>query len=325
MGVPAPIRLIIGLAMLTYLMLVALLLINFVVLLYIFVRPFSESRFLTIGCWIQGSFLIHFPFFMETLLNIKLDVRGTMPPAEAALVIANHLTHDWAPMYALAYRINTLPYVRTVIKKAVSYVPGLGWGMWVLYWPFVSRDFKKDETVLKNLFNAYERSGLPVQTWLYPEGTRKTAKKLADSQNHARESGYPVWNHVMLPRHRGFVLAVNSQKGAVRVIHEMTLAYEGWPNAAPTFWDLLMTDPSKKHVMHLNCQRTPISALPTDDEEKKTWLMDAFARKESLLDSFARDGHFPGPKLSKDVTVGPMVPHLLGWFAFTATLLSIIF
>ena len=325
MPLPAPLRGVLGILMLTYITLVACVGVTFVFLLYLCLRPFSEGTFLRVGCWIQGSFLVHFAFFIDIALNITLDVRGVMPPAEGALVIANHQTHDWVPMYAIGYRIGTLPYVRTVIKKVVSYVPGMGWGMWALYWPFVSRDFKKDEAVLKNLFGAYERHGLPVQTWLYPEGTRKTSKKLAESQQHARDSGYPVWKHVMLPRHRGFALAVNSLRGAVRMIHELSIAYKGWPTSSPGLWDLMTTDPSVKHVVHVFCERTPISTLPADDDGKKQWLMDAFARKEQQMETYAKNGHFDGPRLSKDVVVGPMVPHLVGWAVVMISMLVIIF
>jgi lysophosphatidic acid acyltransferase/lysophosphatidylinositol acyltransferase len=313
MALPAAIRGVLGMLMLAYIGFIASVGVTFVFLLYLVLRPFSEGTFLRVGCWIQGSFLIHFNLFMDILLGIKLDVRGVMPPAEGALVIPNHLTHDWVPMYMMGYRINTLPYVRTVIKKAVSYIPGLGWGMWALYWPFVSRDFNKDEIVLKKLFGSYERHGLPVQTWLYPEGTRKTAKKLAEAQEYSKANGYAVWNHVMLPRHRGFSLAVNSLKGAVRMIHEVTLAYEGWSTEAPSLWDFMTTDPLTPHVVHVHLTRTPISALPSDDAGKKAWLMDAFARKEELLTAFHKDGAFPGTRQCKDVTVGPMIPHVIGW------------
>jgi 1-acyl-sn-glycerol-3-phosphate acyltransferase len=324
MAIPPAVRGVLGMVMLAYITLVATVGVTFVFFLYLVLRPFSEGKFLRIGCWIQGSFLVHFAFFIELVLGIQLDVRGVMPPAEGALVIANHQTHDWVPMYIIAYRIGTLAYVRTVIKKVVSYVPGMGWGMWALYWPFVSRDFKKDESVLKNLFGAYERHNLPVQTWLYPEGTRKTARKLAESQKYAQEAGYPVWNHVMLPRHRGFALAVNSLKGAVRMIHEITIAYEGWPTSSPGLWDFMTTDLSKKHVVHVYCARTPISAIPADDEQKKQWLMDAFARKEELMEDFSKNGHFPGQRLCKDITAGPMIPHLVGWAALLMTVASAI-
>jgi 1-acyl-sn-glycerol-3-phosphate acyltransferase len=313
MALPAVVRGVLGMLMLAYIAFIACVGVTFVFFLYLVMRPISEGTFLRVGCWIQGSFLVHFNVFMDVLLGIKLDVRGVMPPAEGALVIPNHLTHDWVPMYMIGYRINTLPYVRTVIKKVISYVPGLGWGMWALYWPFVSRDFAKDEIVLKKLFGAYERHGLPVQTWLYAEGTRKTAKKLADAQEYSRTNGYPVWNHVLLPRHRGFSLAVNALKGGIRMIHEITIAYEGWPTEAPSLWDFMTTDPLTTHVVHVHVTRTPMSALPNDDAGKKEWLMDAFARKEELLTNYHKDGHFPGTRQCKDVTIGPMMPHVIGW------------
>lgn len=324
MALPSTVRGVLGCLMLAYITLVAVIGVSFVFVLFLLVRPFSEGTFLRIGCWIQGSFLVHFAFFFD-LFGISLDVRGVMPPAEGALVLSNHLTHDWVVIYMLAYRIGTLAFVRTVIKRVIAYVPGMGWGMWALYWPFVARDFNKDEAILKKLFAAYERHGLPVQTWIFPEGTRITPKKLADSQKYAQANGYPVWNHVMLPRHRGFALAANSLKGAVRMIHEMTIAYEGWPSETPSLWHFMTTDPSTPHVVHVHCVRTPMSALPADDDGKKQWLTDSFARREELLTNYKKEGHFAGAKVNKDITRGPMVPHLVGWAVLVVTVLSVIF
>ena len=273
----------------------------------------NERLSLKFACAIQGSWLANMVFLMEHFLGIQLQVHGEFPGAEPALVLANHLTHDWAPMYSMAFRTGMLPYVRTVIKKSASYIPFFGWGMKFCFWPFVSRDFAKDERVLGKLFQFYSRCKLPVQLWIFPEGTRRTKAKLASSQEYAASKGYPVWKHVMLPRHRGFITAVNALKGVVSVLYETTLQYEGWGPEAPSFWGIVTTEPATPHIMHVHIKRIPISDIPADDEGKQKWLMDSFARREALLETFHKTKSFPGRNLAKKYKLSQILPHVIFW------------
>jgi len=306
-----------GIISLIYLFLSAQVCVFYMVLSFVLCRyTLGERLYLQMAKFWQESYLVQLVFCLEGCVNIKLRVTGTKPVSEPALVLANHQTHDWVVMYSMAIRTGTLGLVRTVIKKVISYVPGFGWGMWMCYWPFVSRNYNKDVAVLKNLFAAYKRHTLPVQLWLYAEGTRLTPSKLKDSQEYAKSKGYPVWNHVMLPKHRGFTMACDSLKGVVSIIHELTLSYEGW-GKPPGLWDIVTTNRSKPHVMHVHMKRTPLEDVPADEEGKKQWLMDCFARKEALLEEYAKNGKFPGPDMTPDFSVGSCLPHLMGWMVAT--------
>lgn len=291
---------------------------------FVVLRPFGESIYLKFACRLQEQFLVPFVFFMETVARIELRVTGVWPPCEGSLVLANHLTHDWAPMYLMAMRQGTLAYVRTVIKKSMSYVPFFGWGMTLCYWPFVSRDFNKDEKVLNKLFTAYRSNNLPVQLWLYPEGTRQTKRKLAESQQYQKEKGYTVWEHVMLPRHRGFATAVNALKGVVSNVHEVTLQYEGWGGKPPGFWQIVTADPAKKHVMHVHVNRVSMDSIPADDEAKKEWLMECFQRKENLLAHYAKSGAFPGNNQTQPKKTVAVVAQTVLLFVATTVLYRVL-
>jgi 1-acyl-sn-glycerol-3-phosphate acyltransferase len=273
----------------------------------------NERLSLTLACMIQGSWLCNMVFLIEEFLGIQLQVHGAFPSAEPALVLANHLTHDWLAIYTMGFRNGMLPFVRTVIKKSASYIPFFGWGMTFCFWPFVSRDFKKDERVLGKLFQLYSRCKEPVQLWIFPEGTRLTPAKLASSQEYAKSKGYPVWKHVMLPRHRGFTTAVNALKGVVSVIYETTLQYEGWGGTAPSFWGIVTTNPAKRHVIHVHIRRIPISEVPEEDEAKQKWLMESFARREALIENFQRTKSFPGQNLAKKYKLSKILPHVILW------------
>lgn len=314
-----------GIVIMAYLLVSILCALVIMIVPYLTLRFFNEGAFLKLICFLQASYLHNIVFMMENVLGLKLRVTGHAPKAEAALVLANHLTHDWAPMYCMAIRIGTLGFVRTVIKKSMSYIPGFGWGMVVCYWPFVSRSYEKDEKSLKKLFAAYHRNKLPVQLWLYPEGTRQTPKKLKESQDYAKEHGYTVWNHVMLPRHRGFVQALRSLEGVITHIHEVTLSYSGWRRKAPTFWDILTSPGAKEHVMHVHLNRVDVKTVPTDEEGLKNWLRESFDRKEELLEYFAKHERFPGDKnLVQDYSLAKVLPHVVAWVLYTYFVLSFV-
>lgn len=318
MAIPKQVRVVLALVYGAYLLLsITAGLFSALIPTYLILRPFSESFYLRVSAGIQGSYLVNFPFVLEKLLGIKFRVTGVLPPNEPVLVLSNHLSHEWTVMYCLGYVTGVLGLVRTIIKDIIKYVPGFGWGMWVLYWPFVSRDFAKDEPVLKAFGEAYNRAKLPVQLWLYPEGTRQTPKKLAESQKYAKEKGYPVWNHLMLPRHRGFVVTANALKGLVRTILSITVEYEGWRRGAPGVLELFSTDPTKKHVIHVHIQPSAMATLPADDEGKRTWLMDCFAAKDRLLTEYHANGRFPGPLVKTETSFIAMFAHFVCWAGLT--------
>lgn len=317
MSIPKPLRLLLAVVYGAYLLLsITAGLFCTVLPMYLILRPFSEAFYLNMSAHFQSSYLTVFPFVLEKLLGIRIRLTGMLPVKEPVLVLSNHLSHEWTVMYGLGYRSGVLGLVRTVIKDVIQYVPGFGWGMWVLYWPFVSRDFSKDEAKLKSFAGSYERAKLPVQLWLYPEGTRQTKSKLLSSQQYAKQKGYPVWNHIMLPRHRGFVVTVNALASLVRTILSVTVQYEGW-RKAPSVVQLFSTDPTRPHVIHVHVKSYATAALPADDEGKRQWLMDCFAEKDKLLTEFQATGKFPGSVVKTEVSGLVMFLHVVAWGVLT--------
>ena len=309
-----------------YLFFVVMLPLPLLAVAFIIVNPIDDVLYLKIACFVQGSFIHNITFCLEKLCGIKVRMTGVLAPREPALVLSNHLTHDWVHIYASAIRNGTLGCVRTVIKDAIKLVPGFGQAMILTKWPFVSRDFRKDEKTLHKLFSLYTRAKLPVQLWIFPEGTRMTPKKLASSQKYAQEKGYPVWKHVMLPRHRGFITALNSLNGIVKYIHETTIQYEGWTDAKgvdkiPGIGDLINTNGNYKHVLHFHLNRVPVTDIPADDEGRQKYLQECFGRKEALLEYYAKNKQFPGENLANKIPTASLLAHVVGWFVGSIALM----
>eukprot|EP00211_Chloroparvula_japonica_P016658 CAMPEP_0119155208 /NCGR_PEP_ID=MMETSP1310-20130426/51627_1 /TAXON_ID=464262 /ORGANISM="Genus nov. species nov., Strain RCC2339" /LENGTH=288 /DNA_ID=CAMNT_0007147797 /DNA_START=311 /DNA_END=1178 /DNA_ORIENTATION=+ len=228
--------------------------------------------------------------------NCKLVVTGdALPKGESSLCIVNHQEIDWLPAYVLSADQGVLGSFRTIIKKSVSYIPVVGWTMYLAYWPFISRDFAKDGPYLERLFKVYKASDMPLNLWLYPEGTRQTPKGLKNSQEYARKNGYPVFDNVLLPRPKGFIVTRHCLKGTVDYVYDMAFAYKGWEGQkCPSVTGFIMRDPRKRYEIHVDVRRIPLSSLPEDDGELKQWLLDSFARKDKLLSEFYKTGAFAG-------------------------------
>lgn len=319
MALPYAVRLIIGLCYGFYLLIsITAGVFGTVVPMYLLVRPFSQANYLRWSGYIQDSFLTVFPLVLEVVLGIKTRWTGTMPKREPLFILANHLNEEWPIIYGLAYRTGTLGGVRCVMKKVLKWIPGFGWGMWILYWPFVARD-QTDLPMLTKFSNDHQEARLPIQLWIYPEGTRQTPKKLKESQEYAKAQGYPVMKHIMLPRHRGFLTIARALQGFVRTILSITIQFEGWgkPGRYPSTLDFFSAPPDGKHVIHVHMQQYSMASLPADDEGRKQWLFDCFVEKDRVLEEFATKGRFPGPEIVTPVSAALILPHLIGWFFVT--------
>ena len=84
----------------------------------------------------------------------RITISGPrLPRHESALVIANHVS--WTDFYLiqeLAIKADMLPYCRWFAKQQLRWVPFLGWGLWAMGMPLISRDWDKDQRELKRVF-----------------------------------------------------------------------------------------------------------------------------------------------------------------------------
>lgn len=104
--------------------------------------------------WIQCIF--------EVFNGAKMTMSGdVLPEGESAIVIANHVS--WTDFYmiqALAIRSGMLGRCRWFAKIELRWVPLLGWGIWAMGMPMVSRKWTKDKKELDRVF-----AGITVRKW----------------------------------------------------------------------------------------------------------------------------------------------------------------
>ena len=86
-----------------------------------------------------------------------------LPPGESAMVIANHVS--WTDFYLiqhLAVDAGMLGKCRWFAKQQLKWVPFLGWGLWAMGMPLVSRKWDKDQAELERVFKGPKQYNLPI-------------------------------------------------------------------------------------------------------------------------------------------------------------------
>jgi Acyltransferase len=105
----------------------------------------------------------------------RITVSGTpLPKNESAIVVSNHVS--WADFYLiqhLASASGMLGRCRWFSKQQLRWVPFLGWGLWAMGMPMISRDWDKDQRELDRVFKGPKafrwpmcQSGKQCSAWI---------------------------------------------------------------------------------------------------------------------------------------------------------------
>lgn len=221
--------------------------------------------------------------------GVKLTMTGDdVPMRENTIVILNHQNMaDITFMMDFAKTKDRLGDMKWMVKDPIKYVPGVGWGMLFLDCVFLKRDWAADRESILRTFSRLRDNRVPVWLLSFSEGTRISPEKVVQSQEHAKERGFPLLNHVLLPRPKGFAATVEGLRGHIDAVYDVTLGYEG---GVPTLGQFVKG--YAKHC-HLHVRRFPIEDLPISHEELATWLRERFAEKDALLEHYYEHGAFP--------------------------------
>lgn len=87
----------------------------------------------------------------------------TLPMSESAIIICNHVA--WCDFYmiqALALQAGMLGRCRYFAKKQLRFVPFLGWGLWAMDMPMVSRRWLRDKSELDRVFLPVVQRNCPI-------------------------------------------------------------------------------------------------------------------------------------------------------------------
>jgi lysocardiolipin and lysophospholipid acyltransferase len=200
-------------------------------------------------------------------------------------------------------------------------VPSIGWTHYFQGSLFLARNWQQDQSAIKGKLAEIEKGEFPRPFWIgiYPEGTRITKKKHAESLKFAAERGLPQLNHVLLPRTKGFVTLVQSLPTAINCLYDSTVAYQG---GGFDLKDALFRGIWKCKAVHVYLKRIPFKNLPREEENLNAWLMEDFRQKDELLHHFEIHQSFPGgnPVYNTDY-----IHHLVVWTMWSTLFTGVLY
>jgi 1-acyl-sn-glycerol-3-phosphate acyltransferase len=253
------------------------------------IRPFSRKAFHGFARWGADTWWGWCVTLAERLHGTHIVVSGDdVPPEESALVVVNHQQMaDITFLMAYARSKRRLGEMRWFVKDPLKWVPGVGWGLYLLGSVFVRRNWADDRAGIERTFARIRRDRIPIWLLLFAEGTRITPPKLEKSRKIARDKGLPEPEHVLLPRPRGFVGSIIGLRDHLDAVYDVTI---GYADGVPTLWQFMQGFVTRAH---LHVRRYPTASLPESEEDLSRWIFDRYREKDQLLARFYRTGSFP--------------------------------
>ncbi|KAI1374155.1 1-acyl-sn-glycerol-3-phosphate acyltransferase [Hypoxylon crocopeplum] len=250
-----------------------------------FVYRVSSRIAYSVWKWIQVIF--------EDCNGAQITFSGDrLPKKESAVVISNHVT--WADFYmiqAMALRSGMLGQCRWFAKIQLRWVPFLGWGLWAMGMPMVSRNWMRDQLELQRVFGGIVHRKWPMWLISFSEATRFTPTKYEESRIWCKRNGRPQPLHLLYPRTKGFVTTVQQLRKAphVKAVYDFTVAYQHKDkfHVAPNMWETLKLpnlSRSQAYKFRIHVRRFPLEDLPYTDEELANWLEQRWVEKGEWLD-----------------------------------------
>lgn len=253
------------------------------------VRPVSREAFRGVNRWAADTWWGLCVTLSERMHDVRLVLTGDeIPPRENAIVVANHQQMpDITFLMAFARSKGRLGDLKWFVKKAIKYVPGVGWGMVFLDCLFVERSWTADRASIEQTFERIVQDRVPLWLVSFVEGTRVSPEKIKASHVYAQKNGLPAFEHVLLPRTKGFVATVHGLRSHIDAIYDVTI---GYVDGVPSLWQYVQ---GFAPVAHLHVRRYPVDTLPSTDDELSAWLMDRWREKDELLKHYYEHGAFP--------------------------------
>jgi len=265
-------------------------------LLLITLRPLSLSIYrkanITLA-WLHWSQLI---FLSEWWSGSECTVvyeKGTDIDEighEHGMVIMNHKYDiDWLMGWMVAEHFRVLGATKVYAKNSLKFVPLIGSTWWFTESIFLKRNYDSDRRTMEKSHEALQTYPSPFWILLFCEGTRFTQVKHQQSMEVARKKGLPELKHHLLPRPKGFCMAINGFKDKITSIYDTTICVSP-SDVAPTLKNILY---GRRCVAELFVRRIPVADVPRGDDEKTGhWLNTLYQEKDAMFSNFLHHGSF---------------------------------
>ncbi|KAH8395207.1 hypothetical protein KR222_002381 [Zaprionus bogoriensis] len=283
------------------------------VLLVVLVKPFNPNlcrKLMYYPCYgFYAQLVAVVQWFGGSKLQLYIDpADAKFAGKEHGLMIMNHSYEiDWLMAWLILDHYQLLGNAKAFAKKALGYVPILGWAWSLAEFVFLNRDFDKDkEIIAKQLKIVYSN---PSPNWLLlnAEGTRFTPAKHEASVKFAQERGMTVLKHHLIPRSKGFTTSLPSLRGRCPAIYDINLVFKKDAKVRPNITSVLNGD---NLVPYMYVRRIPLEQVPEDEKAAAEWLQQLYVEKDRILDSFHETGSFFKQSGVKEVPLTVVQPRL---------------
>ncbi|KAL4576902.1 hypothetical protein LXL04_013003 [Taraxacum kok-saghyz] len=261
---------------------------------FVLVRPCSKRTYRKINGYLAELLWLEVIWLFDWWAHIKVDLfidseTLELMGKEHVLLICNHKSDvDWLIGWVLAQRAGCLGSTLALVKKSLKFLPVIGWSMWFTEYIFLERNWSKDENILMEGFENLRDFPMPFWVAVFVEGTRFTQAKLLAAQEYAIATKLPIPRHVLIPKTKGFVTAVNHLRSFVPAIYNCTVAI---PKDEPLPTILRMFR-GKSSTVHVHVKRHSICELPDADADIRRWCRDVFLEKDAQLELHQSENSF---------------------------------
>lgn len=200
----------------------------------IFIKPFSETRFITFHNVLYASYQKYLVFFFEyfsgTQVIVYGDYKKVFERSEKIIYFSNHqCLLDWISMAMLAERQDSSKYTRFILKDSLKHIPFYGFHFRQHGYIYIKRGggFQKDNFTQQ--IQQYCHSNYPHWLVLYPEGHRYDPTKVQTIQKvnkYAIDHGLPTYTHLLTPRTKALNLCLLSlHPHSIDAVYDVTIAF----------------------------------------------------------------------------------------------------
>lgn len=226
--------------------------------------------------------------------------------------------------WIMAERHGVLGSSKVYAKNSLKYVPLVGTTWWFTESIFLKRNYDSDKRTMEQSHAALQTYPSPFWMLLFCEGTRFTETKHQLSMEVARKKGMPELKHHLLPRPKGFCMALNGFKNKIDCIYDCTVCVPSG-GYAPTLKNILY---GRRCYAEMLVRRIPLSEVPQEsDEATGQWLHGLYREKDNLFEDFMSNGRFvteeavpPNRRRLRNVKTGrrlqPLLNHIF-WALLT--------
>ncbi|MEE2755208.1 MAG: lysophospholipid acyltransferase family protein [Myxococcota bacterium] len=275
------------------------LVINPIQIISVLIYPVSPKLCRRINRWCARSIWGWWVVMAECQNNIEVRITGDkVPVRENVFVTSNHQSvADIMVMLCFAWRCGRIGDMKWFVKDILKWIPGPGWGMYMIDCIFLKRNWARDKQDVLDLFSKFKRNDIPVFLVSFLEGTRATPEKLKKSQEYARKSNLPIPQATLVPRTKGFVATMQGLGDHLDAVYDLSM---GYPDGVPSFVDCFLR---KVRRVDIHVTRYPINAFEMSDEKLSDWVFARYREKDQLMVDYKANGAFPG-----EVNYGPIYP-----------------